>query len=75
MCEGTKHNIGIVLCTDSFTLEEIQLLMKVLRDNFNLMCTRQESTNRIYISKESMSKLNSLVSQHMVPEMLYKLHI
>ena len=83
MCDGSKvEQGGLVLCTprQSFTLEEVRLLMKVLESNFGLVCTYQTITRaatvcyRLYIKAESMSKLNSLVRPHMIPSMLYELH-
>src|SRR5262249_27544917 len=86
MCDGTKHSSGLELCTDSFTLEEVQLLISVLacpQSNFGLICSIHNKSNynsdkvyhRIYIHKESMKLLNSLVLSHMLPEFHYKLHI
>ena len=83
MCDGYKHNTGLILSTDNFTFQEVQLLIKVLQDNFNLVCSNhtvtRPSTDKVYyrisIRKESMSRLNSLVLPHMLPEMLCKLHL
>jgi len=50
MDDGCKHNSGFHLCTDSYTFEEVQLLIKVLQSNFDLNCTlnkRGKDSHRI----------------------------
>jgi hypothetical protein len=39
MDDGYKSDNGVVLCTDSFTLDEVNLLVSVLKDNFDLIAT------------------------------------
>ena len=36
--DGQKRDYGLVLCTDSFTLIEVELLIDALNKNFNLKC-------------------------------------
>lgn len=68
---------GLVLCTDSFTLKEVELLCNVLSRKFNLIVTIQKNGNayRIYISSKSYEVFKSLVFPYMYPTMLYKLNI
>ncbi len=50
--------------------------MFTLQDKFGLKCSihyNRDNKPRIYIFKESMSKLRSLVSEYFIKEMLYKL--
>ena len=82
MCDGSKvEQGGLVLCTDSFTLEEVQLLIRVLESNFGLlsscwtMSNRGQVCYRIYIGASSMKLLNSLVLPYILPTLHYKLHI
>ena len=83
MQDGSYHKVskGVVLCTDSFKKEEIELLISVLQTNFNLICTIQKAPNkslnrfRIYISAKSLPVLRTLVQSHFHPTMLYKLGI
>lgn len=78
MDDGAALNKGLVLCTDSFTLNEVCLLQNVLKHKFNLNSNIQGYKNnrpRIYILPESMSKLINLVRPHMLPSKLYKLHL
>ena len=71
-----------MLCTESFSKEEQELLINALQENFGIQATlnkRISSTGiqsyRIRISKKSMDKLLELVKPFFIPEMLYKLGI
>jgi hypothetical protein len=78
MDDGTKMSgsNGLVLCTESFTLEEHYILIKVLKVNFNLDCNIQESSRyRIYIQSKSRNKLLDLVKPHILPHFYYKLNL
>lgn len=70
----------LVLCTESFTKEELEVLVSVLDSKFGIKSTlnkRVSSTGtvgwRIRISKKSLDKLITLVSPFFIPELLYKL--
>lgn len=70
-------NKGLVLCTDSFTLQKVVLLMNVLRIKYDINSTIQgfnKGKPRIYILPESMLKLRNLVKLHMLSSMWYKLN-
>lgn len=73
--DGYWQGNGVHLCTDSFTIEEINLLAKTLTENFNLECTLNKKNNsfRIRISSGSMPKLQSLLAPHMPSMMRYKI--
>jgi hypothetical protein len=64
--DGFKYGNGIVLCTESFTLAEVELLKKVLEFKFGLTVTIQiRNTSggmlgyRLYISSKSRDMLLS----------------
>ena len=68
------------ICTDNFTLEEVERLIKVLQAKYGIKATINQRTNpdgaikwRIRISKLSMDKLITIVSPYIIPEMSYKL--
>lgn len=70
----------VVLCTESFTKEEQELLVTVLNSKFGIKATLNKRVSssstesfRIRISKKSMDKLISLVKPYLIPKMLYKL--
>lgn len=79
-----KSEKTLIICTDSFTLSEVELLIKILKDNFDLMATvkrrtkeNQELCWRIRFSSksENIAKLVNLVQPYLIPSMHYKLNI
>lgn len=78
MGDGAKMNKSLILCTDSFTLQEVIKLMNVLIIKYDIKSTIHGIKNnrpRIYISHESMPKLITLVKPYLLPSMLYKIHL
>jgi hypothetical protein len=80
MDDGFKVGNGIGLCTESFTLLEVEMLQNVLISKFNLIVTiRERKTSggklgyRLFISSKSRDNLISLVSSYFIPSMKYKL--
>lgn len=73
-----KASGGLVLCTNAFTIQEVVRLINVLIVRYGLDCTLREKKPGqylIHIKKNSMDELRSIVKQHMVPSMLYKIHL
>lgn len=71
-------NRGIRIATLSYTYEEVLFLSQLITKKFNLITTIQkgnliENTYQIYITKDSMPQLISLIQPFMVPSMFYKL--
>lgn len=71
---------AINLCTESFNSFEIELLIKALKNKFDIVSSKQKrstSSNeprwRIRISLKNASKFKLLVFDYVIPEMLYKL--
>jgi hypothetical protein len=66
-CSFNKDQGVLILCTDSFTPVEVDLLRSILLENFNIESTRVSAGNkgkdqyRIRIPKRAVSKLQSLV--------------
>jgi hypothetical protein len=76
MDDGSKHDYGFILCTHSYSLSEVLLLIKVLKEKFDLNCTypkNKKDQHRIYIKADSMDKFRSLVTPHFHSSMMYKL--
>lgn len=76
MDDGTKGKSGFYLSTDCYSLSEIELLIKVLKENLNLNCTyhkKEKDSYRIYIKSESMDTFRSFVTAHFHESMKYKL--
>jgi hypothetical protein len=63
--DGTfdKINRAVRLCTNSFSLDEVQLLVSVLTNKFNLKCTinKQRGAYIIRISSKSLPDLQNLL--------------
>ena len=76
--DGSRRGNGLKLCTNCFTINECEILVKALKDNFNLNCTIQktgiENQFIIYIKVESMDTLRDIVKPFIVPSMKYKLN-
>lgn len=76
MGDGSKLNKGLILCTDSYTVQEVLKLMNVLKIKYDIDSTIQGIKNnrpRIYILQKSMPKLINIVKPYMLKSMLYKL--
>lgn len=77
MGDGQKVSTGgLTICTDSYSIQEVVLLMNVLIIKFNLNCSiyqNRPSQYRIRILKRSMPTLINLVKPYIIPEMHYKL--
>jgi ubiquinol-cytochrome c reductase cytochrome b subunit len=77
MDNGTKSSKGLKLSTNSFTFQDCQLLSQVLHNNFNLKSSVQSTgaPNQyiIYIWKDSMPLLRTIISPYIIPEMKYKI--
>jgi hypothetical protein len=66
MDDGSKHSNGsaFYLCTDSFTLDQVELLVNILKSNFALECSihKKGKGHRIYIKACSMDRFRSIVA-------------
>ena len=76
MDDGYKRNDcnALRISTDSFTLEEQQLLVKCLKDNFDIDSTihKKGETYNIYIPEKSSKKFCELIKPHFLDSLLYK---
>jgi len=70
--DGTQISSGLILCTDSFPIEDNIKLINILIVRYQLDCSLH-STNRIYIRAASMPRLRSIVLPYMDSFMHYKL--
>jgi len=65
-----------ILHTNSYTLEEVQLLQKVLMDNFNIetrLIQKRENQWLICIPVKQQPNLRDIVTPYMHSSMLYKI--
>lgn len=77
MGDGSKQRHGLILCTDSYSIQDVVRLINVLIIKYDLICSireHKEGQYRIYISQKSMHLLKSIVEPHMIPSMMYKIN-
>ena len=76
MDDGYKALSGYYFCTESFSDNDIKLLLELLSTKFKLTCSAHKTTNglRIYIQSESIKEFNKLVGPYILDEFNYKLH-
>jgi len=78
MQDGSRSTSkGLYLCTDSFTLADIQRLIQYLSYKYNIKCSIHKSGNkyRIYVLVKSVSTLKDLILPFMHQSMTYKLGV
>jgi len=82
MDDGSFTGSGLRLNTHSFSLEELNLLIKALDTNFSFALkatinsfNKEKSQYTLYISKNQMSLVIDLVIDYIHKDMLYKLNI
>jgi hypothetical protein len=76
MGDGKAQRSGLVICTDSFSVEEVARIITVLYVRYDIDSTLQYSSignPRIYIRASSMPTLRNLVRPYMHPSFMYKL--
>jgi hypothetical protein len=75
MDDGYNSVSGFYICTESFSIKDLDLIVKVLQNNFNLKSTYHKTTNgnRIYIHSSSKKDLINLVKPYFIPHFYYKL--
>lgn len=67
---------GLIICTDSYSIEDVVRLINVLIIRYRLECTLRHHTPtqpRIYIRQRSMPLLRTIVRPHMHSSMANKL--
>jgi len=76
MDDGSRQGSGMHISVYAFTNADVDKLMFTLQDKFNIKCSipyNKDRKPRIYIFKESMDTLITLVKPYFIKEMLYKL--
>lgn len=66
---------GVRFCSESFTKDEVDLLISILNTKFGIIGTANKDSKgwRINISTKSYDKFYDLVKPHVIPSMMYKL--
>ena len=74
MDDGCADNAGFCFNTQSFSLGEVEKLVKGLKLNFNLQTTTRKNKNGwiIYVPKVEVDHFLSLTFKHILPQFHYK---
>lgn len=77
MDDSYKSGKGLYICTESFSLDECNLLINILKNKFNLVCSLHKHTNgyRVYIFSSSKNELINLVKPYFLDHFYYKLNL
>ena len=86
MGDGWWVNNAIKFSTDNFTLEEVQLLINILKSKYDINCTINKCNRkyadgstavqyRIRVRAKDVNKLINLIKPYVLPQMQYKLGI
>jgi hypothetical protein len=76
MGDGSVSRYGLIICTDSYSIEDTVRLINVLIIKYRLECILRvfrKNQYRIYIRQSSMPLLQDIVSPHFHFSMLYKI--
>lgn len=77
MCDGYKYNKGVALATNAFTIEDNNLLIKALNNNFGLnsWLIKDHNNLSIFIPRKDLLLLQKIVLPYTHSTMLYKIHL
>lgn len=78
MGDGSVQRHGLIICTDSYSIEDVVRFINVLIIKYKIECTirsPREKQYRIYIRERSMPLLRQIVKLHMCPTMLFKIKL
>jgi hypothetical protein len=75
MDDGYKSPNGFYLSTESYSNDDIALLIDAFKTKFDLKCSAHKTTNglRIYIFSESAIKFRNLLKPFVISHFKYKL--
>jgi hypothetical protein len=78
MGDVSVHSHGLILCTDSYSVQDVVRLMNVLIIKYRLDCTLRSIFPKpaqfiIYIRRRSINLLHTIITPNMNASMLYKL--
>ena len=77
MCDSYFHSNGVMICTESFSLENQLVLCHIFKTKFDIDCSPNKygQKYRLFIRKSSMEKLIQSVKPYMLEPFLYKLEL
>ena len=77
MSDGWRHNKGVTIATNAFSIAENELLIEALNTKFELdwRLIKDHGYPSIHIPFTSLSKLQSIVVPYMHETLLYKISL
>jgi LAGLIDADG DNA endonuclease family len=77
MCDGYKYNKGVALATNSYSLEDNNLLIDALNTKFGLNARifKDHDQPSIFIPKNDLIMLQKIVLPYIHYTMLYKIYL
>ena len=77
MDDGYNSVSGFYLCTESYSINDHQILIELLRNKFNLKSSVHKTTNgnRLYIHGSSKDDLLQLIKPYLLSHFYYKFNI
>ena len=74
MDDGYKTVKGFYICTESFSFQEHQILIQLLKNKFNLQSSAHKTTNgyRLYFNSSSKDRLLQLIKPYLLEHFYYK---
>jgi len=77
--DGSFTNAGVRIATNAFVKEDVEYLSKLLKNKYNLDSTVQKLSYvdqySLYIKKNSIGNLKTLILPHLHPSMHYKIGV
>lgn len=77
MDDGYNSVSGFYICTESYSLNDHQILINLLKNKFELKCSAHKTTNgyRLYIYGSSKEKLLEIIKPYLISHFYYKFNI
>ena len=77
MCDGLKHNRGVTIATNAFSVAENELLINALNKKFSLnsRIISDHGYPSIHISYKDLPQLQNLIVPYMHQTLLYKISL
>lgn len=75
MDDGAADYAGATLQTHCFSLQEVEIIRKTIKDNFSLETTKRKNKKKwiIYFPKSTMNSLKKIIQPYMLKQFYYKL--
>lgn len=73
MDDGCKCKSSYQIYTDSFSKEEVEHLINILKTTYDLTFTFDKN-KVLYLKKSNISKFNEIIKPYLLKEFFYKLH-